>query len=122
MQLDRATKAEVGRLAREMAAVARSGLVLPGTLTRRHTRCGRDGCRCGDDPPRLHGPYWSWTRKIDNKTSTRYLSEEEVGDYQAFFENAKRLRGLLAELETLSLSVLDNAGAPKASPRTPPRS
>ena len=31
-------------------------------------------------------------RKINNKTVTRYLSDEEVADYEAFFDNAKRLR------------------------------
>jgi hypothetical protein len=60
----------------------------------------------------LHGPYWSWTRKVDNKTQTRYLSDDEVDDYQAFFDNAKRLRSLLVELEALSLSVVERGGDP----------
>ena len=97
MRLDKETRAEVSRLATEMAGVARSGPALPGTLTQRHTRCGREGCRCGADPPQLHGPYWSWTRKVNNKTVTRYLSDQEVADYERFFDNAKRLRTLLAE-------------------------
>jgi hypothetical protein len=112
VQLDKETKAELSRLAQEMAGVARAGLALPGTLTQRHTRCGRVGCRCGADPPLLHGPYWSWTRKVDNKTQTRYLSDDEVDDYQAFFDNAKRLRSLLVELEALSLSVVERVGDP----------
>ena len=111
MQLDRETKDEVARLGKEIAAVARSGLALPGTLTQRRTRCGRAGCRCTADPPMLHGPYWSWTRKVDAKTVTRYLSDAEVSDYQAFFENAKRLRVLIADLEALSLSVVEENAA-----------
>jgi hypothetical protein len=111
VRLDKETKAEVSRVATEMAGVARSGPALPGTLTQRHTRCGREGCRCGADPPQLHGPYWSWTRKVNNKTVTRYLSDEEVADYEAFFDNAKRLRGLLAELENLGLSVIEGSTA-----------
>lgn len=119
VQLDKETRAEVARLAKEIAGVARSGLALPGTLTERRTRCGRAGCRCGADPPRLHGPYWSWTRKVANKTQTRYLSEDEVHDYQAYFDNAKRLRALVAELETLSLSVIGDEPGPKVQgPRT----
>jgi len=111
VQLDRETKDEVARLGKEIAAVARSGLALPGTLTQRRTRCGRAGCRCTADPPMLHGPYWSWTRKVDAKTVTRYLSDAEVSDYQAFFENAKRLRVLIADLEALSLSVVEENAA-----------
>jgi hypothetical protein len=108
VQLNKETKLEVARLAREFSAAARSGLALPGTLTRRFTRCSRPGCKCVGEPPALHGPYWSWTRKINNKTVTRYLSEEEIDDYQSFFDNAKRLRALLAEIEALSLTVIDD--------------
>jgi len=113
VRLDKATKAEVSRLASEMAGVVRAGPALPGTLTSRHTRCGRAGCRCGADPPQLHGPYWSWTRKVDNKTVTRYLSDQEVEDYGEFFDNAKRLRALVAELEVLGLSVIPDDPRPK---------
>jgi hypothetical protein len=107
VQRDRVVRDEAVRLAGEIAAVARSGLVLPGTLTRRHTRCGRPGCRCGADPPRLHGPYWSWTRKADRKTVTRYLSDDQIADYQPFFDNARRLRELIGELEALNMSVVE---------------
>ncbi|MGH9028782.1 MAG: DUF6788 family protein, partial [Acidimicrobiales bacterium] len=68
VQLEATARAEAKRLGDEIARIARSGPVLPGTLTRRQTRCGRDGCRCMADPPQLHGPYWSWTRKIEGKT------------------------------------------------------
>lgn len=107
MQLDAATRAEVRRLGSEIARLARSGPLLPGTLIRRLTRCGRTGCRCTADPPVLHGPYWSWTRKIDRKTVTRYLSEDEASAYQAWFDNAKQLRALLGELEALGLDVIE---------------
>jgi hypothetical protein len=108
VQLDRDTKLEVARLAREFSAAARSGLALPGSLTRRFTRCSKAGCKCVGDPPALHGPYWSWTRKINNKTVTRYLSEDEIEDYQSFFDNAKRLRALLTEIDALGLSVVES--------------
>jgi Family of unknown function (DUF6788) len=117
VQLDKATRAEAARLSKEIAVAARAGLALPGTLTHRRTRCGKAGCRCSADPPILHGPYWSWTRKIENKTVTRYLSDEEVADYQVFFENAKQLRSLLAELEALSLSVIEERARSSRSVR-----
>ncbi len=109
VQLDASTRRDAQRVAKQIAEVARSGLVLPGTLTRRHTRCGRDGCRCMAKPPTLHGPYWSWTRKIDRKTVTRYLSDDEARAYGAWFDNAKRLRGLLDELEALGLRAVESA-------------
>ena len=108
VQLDAPTRSEAQRVAKEIARVARAGPLLPGTITRRHTRCGRDGCRCMADPPTLHGPYWSWTRKIDRKTVTRYLSDDEARVYEAWFDNAKRLRGLIDELEALGLRAVES--------------
>lgn len=92
---------------RIVAQLAKLGPALPGTLTERYTRCGRAGCRCMADPPRPHGPYWSWTRKVANKTVTRYLSEEQYQRYRPWFENARRARQLLAELEALGLASMD---------------
>lgn len=107
MRLDPATVAESQRLAEEIGEIARRGLALPGTLIERRTRCGRTGCRCGADPPNLHGPYWSWTRKVAGKTRTRYLSAEQYADYKDWFETAKRLRALLSALESLGLEIAE---------------
>ncbi|PZS13643.1 MAG: hypothetical protein DLM57_16150 [Pseudonocardiales bacterium] len=85
------------------------GFCLPGTLTERHTRCSSPGCRCRSDPPALHGPYYSWTRKINGKTVTRTLSPEQAQRYSPWFDDARRLRALSAELEALSLKLAQNA-------------
>jgi len=119
VQLDAPTRSDARRLAAEIAEVARAGPVLPGTLTRRHTRCGRRGCRCMADPPTLHGPYWSWTRKVDRKTVTRYLSDDEARAYKAWFDNARRLRGLIDELEALGLRAVESRPAPPRRPGGP---
>jgi hypothetical protein len=107
VELDKATRSEVARLRKEIAEAARAGLALPGTLNERLTKCGKANCRCKADPPTLHGPYWTWTRKINNKTVTRYLSPEEVDRYEEFFDNSKRLRDLTAQLQALSLSLVE---------------
>lgn len=97
-------RAEQRRVAGELA---RLGFVLPGTLLRRGYRCGKPTCRCTADPPRLHGTFWSWTRKVNGKTVTRRLTDDQQRDYQPWFDNARRLRALVTELETLTLSVVD---------------
>ena len=100
------------RIAAEIAATA--GLALPGTLTVRAYACGKPGCRCHADPPRLHGPYAEWTRKIGGKTVTRRLTPAELAEYQPLFDNAKKLRALLAELQDLTLEIIE-AGSPRAA-------
>lgn len=107
MRLDEATRAEAERLADEISAVAHRGLALPGSLLERATRCGRPGCRCGAEPPVPHGPYWSWTRKVEGKTRTRYLSADQHADYAAWFDTAKQLRALVSALEALGLEIVE---------------
>ena len=71
------------------AGLAQAGFALPGTLTVRSYACGKPGGRCHADPPRLHGPYAEWTRKIGGKTVTRRLTPAELAEYQPLFDNAK---------------------------------
>ena len=95
------------QIAAELAAIAATGMVLPGSITERRTRCGRRNCACHADPPRLHGPYAEWTRKIGGKTVTRKLTPAELTEYQPLFDNAKKLRALLAELQDLTLQIIE---------------
>lgn len=96
------------RAQRRLAAqLGELGFVLPGTVATRTARCGKRNCRCHADPPALHGPYIQWTRKVDNKTVTRLLSDEQLRDYQPWFDNARTLKALTAELEALTLDIVD---------------
>jgi hypothetical protein len=83
--------------------------VLPGSLTTHHTRCSTPGCRCHATAPTLHGPYHSWTRKLAGKTATRQLTPEQAKRYAPYFENARHLRALITQLETLGLQATDLA-------------
>ncbi|MGB8021217.1 MAG: DUF6788 family protein [Candidatus Nanopelagicales bacterium] len=82
---------------------------LPGSLATRYMRCGKANCRCKAEPPVLHGPYLHWTRTIAGKTVTRTLTPEQAARYQPWFDNARRLRALLAELEARSLQAFTDA-------------
>jgi hypothetical protein len=97
---------------RKQAALARrlteAGFVLPGSLFSRHMRCGKANCRCHDDPPALHGPYFQWTRTAANgKTLTRLLPDDLAAQYQSWFDNARRVREVLSELEVLSITIIE---------------
>jgi hypothetical protein len=100
-------QAQARQIAAELAAIAASGKVLPGSITRRHTHCGHHNCACHADPPRLHGPYWQWTRKVAAKTVGRWLSPDQYHDYQAWVGNDRRLRELLTQLETLGIAAFE---------------
>jgi hypothetical protein len=106
------TPAQHARAARIAAQITQyltqAGFILPGTLTDRMTRCGHPGCRCHADPPQLHGPYHQWTRKTGRKTITRILTDDQLADYQPWFDTQRRIRTLITELEQLSLDIADN--------------
>jgi hypothetical protein len=103
-----AQQARAARIAAQIAELTQAGFILPGTLTERMTRCGYTRCRCHAHPPQLHGPYHQWTRKINGKTVTRILTDDQLADYQPWFDSQRRLRTLITELETLSQEIADN--------------
>jgi hypothetical protein len=94
------------RIARRLARI---GFALPGSVTERMMRCGKRGCRCKDDPPQLHGPYIQWTRTVEGKTVTKLLTPEQLQRYQPWFNNARVLRELAAQLETISTEAIIEA-------------
>jgi Family of unknown function (DUF6788) len=104
-----AQQAALNRIAAELAA---TGPALPGTLTVRAYTCGKPNCRCHADPPRLHGPYAEWTRKIGGKTVTRRLTDAELAAWKPLFDNARKIRALVAQLHELTLQIVQ-AGPPQ---------
>jgi hypothetical protein len=109
-----AQRATAAKLAAELAT---GDFALPGSLAHRYTACGKRGCRCQADPPQLHGPYPTWTRKHAGKTITRRLTEEQYAAYKPWFDAHRHKRALLAKLEALSLEIIQaelKPGAPRA--------
>jgi len=107
MTLGPEAAAEVSSIAEELAAIARTGQVLPGSLAMRLTRCGHANCACHGDPPRRHGPYWHWTRKVAQKTVGHWLSADQAATYELWVENDRRAHKLLARLEALGAAALE---------------
>jgi hypothetical protein len=106
LQPDPATRREQQRIAAELSTI---DFVLPGTVVERMMPCGKRRCRCKNDPPQLHGPYLQWTRKVNGKTVTRTLTPEQFARYQGWLANARHLRELTTELETLTLQAVQQA-------------
>lgn len=94
------------RIASELARI---DWALPGSIVERMMRCGKDSCRCSQDPPQLHGPYLQWTRTVKGKTVTKLLTPEQLERYQPWLDNARRLRELTVELEALTIQTVKDA-------------
>jgi hypothetical protein len=88
---------------RELAhQLAEIGYIASGSLAPRFTRCGKFNCACHDEPPKLHGPYWHWTAKVNGKTINRRLSDREAALYNEWIENDRRARALLAKMRDVA--------------------
>lgn len=100
--------ATLERRRRKLAAqIAEIDHILPGSINIAPNRCGKPNCACHADPPRLHGPYITWTRKVAGKTITRRLSPQQLERYKPWFENNRRLQTLISELQTLGIERLE---------------
>jgi hypothetical protein len=97
--------AALERIRQELASV---GPLLPGSLVIRTGPCGKQACACHQDPLRQHGPFRSWTRKVDGKTVTRLLTEDQLADYHEMFENRRRLKEIIQELEQMGLDIVEH--------------
>ena len=67
---------------------------------------GQPGIRTVGKGQKTYGPYYSWTRKVDNKTVTVALSLAQYHAMQAALVNYRRLEGILDRMRQLSEQVI----------------
>ena len=86
------------------------GDMRPGSLSTQYNVCGKAGCRCKATPPEKHGPYYqvSYTRK--GKSSSKFVTKEDLPVVHKQLKNYKRMKLLMerwidlaTELSTLRL-------------------
>lgn len=100
----RAYERRYRQLARQLADI---GYIASGSVARRLNRCGKTNCACHADPPRLHGPYWHWTAKVNGKTVNRRLTEREAQLYNQWIANDRRARALLTQMREVAANATE---------------
>jgi hypothetical protein len=95
------------------------GYIRRGTLLKRFMICGKPDCACKASPPRLHGPYYQWTRKIGGKTVTVFFNRERADLLAAWIAEGRKLDRIIAQMERLSLRATDRLL--KELPSSPPK-
>jgi len=88
-----------------LSDLADIGLVLRGSIARRMVRCGQPTCCCKASPPRLHAPYYLWTRKLAGKTVTAQLTPEHAARCQVWSHNMRKLDRIVRELQAIGLKA-----------------
>ena len=88
-------------------ALSHLGYFRRGTLLKRFMPCGKPGCACQASPPRLHGPYYQWTRKVAGKTVTVRLTHEQADLLAGWIATGRQMDKIIAHMERLSLRATD---------------
>ena len=94
-----------GKYRQLQAEIEEVGYVLKGSVTKRFKECGKQTCRCHDDPDARHGPYYQWSWKSRGRTVSVYLDEEQAAMCKRWIKNNRRLEKLMGRLRSLSLRV-----------------
>lgn len=86
-----------------LAKLSDIGLVLRGSIGLRLCICGNPTCRCKADPPKLHGPYFKWTRKVAGKTVNATLTPEQAARLKDWNRNMRKLDRIVRVLQAIGL-------------------
>lgn len=78
--------------------IAALGMAIPGSIQTAYLRCGKKNCRCHQDEKLRHGPYFLWYRRINGKTATQSIAEEDVHVFRTWIENREKLEALVKKI------------------------
>jgi hypothetical protein len=95
-------EAQIEKIKQELLSI---GDLRPGSLSQQYTVCGKANCRCKEDPPRKHGPYYqlSFTRK--GRSGTKFVKKHQVTTVKKQLKNYARLRKLVDRWIELSTEL-----------------
>jgi hypothetical protein len=69
--------------------------------------CGKPTCACHGTPPRLHGPYYQWTRKIRGKTQSVFFTSKQAQLLSTWIAEGRQLDRIVRQMERLSLRATE---------------
>ena len=87
-----ALEVQIEKIKRELGGL---GDLRPGSLSEQYNVCGNPNCRCKEDPPKRHGPYYqiSFTRK--GRSRTKFVKKPQLAEGKRQLKNYGRLRTLV---------------------------
>jgi len=86
------------------------GFITTGSLVKVYKTCGNPGCRCHKDRTKRHGPYNIWTRKVNSKTVTRTLTDDQAKLVQECIKNMRKIEKIIEQMKDTSVRYIENYG------------
>jgi hypothetical protein len=93
------------------------GFAVAGSVAERYTACGKATCRCHAAPPRRHGPYYQYSRKVAGKTVSRLVTAEQADQYRQWIANRRTLEEITAAIDELSHQAAEALTCPPQDDR-----
>jgi len=86
-------------------ALSKGGISVSGSLVRILRKCGRENCRCAQDPDARH-PSHVLTSKVRKKTKVVYVPVAMVEEVGTWVQERRRIKRLLAEMDALAEQLI----------------
>ena len=90
----------IRRFNKQVAEIQPEGYVLQGSVVKRYLQWP-DG-----DDSKTYGPYYLWTRKINNKTVTRALTTEQAQVIKEAIQRNRHIEQRIARLRKTSEQII----------------
>lgn len=91
--------------------LAELGPVLPGSISEQWNVCGTPGCRCKHpDKPRKHGPYYQLSFTVGGKSSTMFISKEDLPEARRRIRRYQQFKTLNTNLVQANVALARKAG------------
>ncbi len=98
--------------------LARTGPVLPGSISEQYSVCGKKKCRCSTKlNPQKHGPRYQLSYALGGKSSSMFIKKEDIEVVYNMTDSYKRLRLLSTELSLESIKLCRDVGPTEARKR-----
>ena len=90
---------EERRITQLTSKLAQLGPMLPGSISEQWNVCGTPGCQCKDpDKPMKHGPYYQISFTVGGKSSTMFISKEDLPETRRRLKRYRQFKTLCTEL------------------------
>lgn len=83
------------------------GHIMRGSVTLRKKRCGKSNCKCKDDPPVMHGPYYQWSATQNGKTVNKQLTPAQAKVYKKWTKNNQQAKVIINKMQDIAAKTIE---------------
>ena len=97
----------LAKIARIRVALGKIDYLSSGTLLCRTKVCGKESCRCAQDPAARHGPYYEWGHMKNGRLVHRTVSPAQASILERAITNHRNAKKLMKAWEDETEKLFD---------------